>query len=251
MKDMIRLSMAQYDVIMHKTLEADTEFLGKEFKGICLPQFGLDIYGDIFGYIYTYDYETKLLKVEVYNKYTKKKATFKTVMPFEITWGGTNMADIEWEEGSNQEIREYYSELATLAKNEKIPELIRTHCFKYQGLLMQFEHIQKALYCLPTIWRKETFEKEKIASTSEERLIRAIYGKKVTLQNVYTIKCSLDALRNKEFKNYVTFKCPCWGVRGHIRHLKNGKEVFVKAYKKGEKRGNSEAYMAKEYEIKE
>lgn len=28
-------------------------------------------------------------------------------------------------------------------------------------------------------------------------------------------------------------KCQCWTVRGHIRHYKNGKEVFIRSYKKG------------------
>lgn len=32
-------------------------------------------------------------------------------------------------------------------------------------------------------------------------------------------------------------KCESWGVRGHYRHYKNGKVVFVKPYVKGKKRG--------------
>lgn len=35
-------------------------------------------------------------------------------------------------------------------------------------------------------------------------------------------------------------KCPCWGVRGHYRHYKSGKVVFVKEYKKGKERANTE-----------
>lgn len=33
--------------------------------------------------------------------------------------------------------------------------------------------------------------------------------------------------------------CPCWNVRGHYRHYKSGKVVFVKEYKKGKDRANT------------
>ena len=34
--------------------------------------------------------------------------------------------------------------------------------------------------------------------------------------------------------------CPCWEVRGHYRHYKNGKVVFIKSYKKGKQRDRVE-----------
>lgn len=40
--------------------------------------------------------------------------------------------------------------------------------------------------------------------------------------------------------------CPCWGVRGHFRHYKNGKVVFVEAYVKGKEKDN---YKGKEYNL--
>ena len=33
-----------------------------------------------------------------------------------------------------------------------------------------------------------------------------------------------------------TIDCPCWGVRGHWRHYKNGKVIFIKNYLKGKNR---------------
>lgn len=41
--------------------------------------------------------------------------------------------------------------------------------------------------------------------------------------------------------------CLCWGVRGHVRHYKNGKETFIKPYRKGKMRDNPEFYEAKTY----
>ena len=40
--------------------------------------------------------------------------------------------------------------------------------------------------------------------------------------------------------------CPCWSVRGHYRHYKSGKVVFVKNYKKGKQREVKEP-KGKEY----
>lgn len=41
-------------------------------------------------------------------------------------------------------------------------------------------------------------------------------------------------------------QCPCWEVRGHYRHYKSGKVVFIPAYKKGKQRDKVEP-RPKEY----
>lgn len=33
--------------------------------------------------------------------------------------------------------------------------------------------------------------------------------------------------------------CPCWSVRGHYRHYKSGKVIFVKNYEKGKEKGKT------------
>ena len=43
--------------------------------------------------------------------------------------------------------------------------------------------------------------------------------------------------------------CPCWGVMGHWRTYKTGKEIWIKPYKKGKERNKEAAYRPKEYEI--
>lgn len=52
-------------------------------------------------------------------------------------------------------------------------------------------------------------------------------------------------------KNHVV-RCELWPVRGHWRHYKSGKTVFVEAFHKGKKRNDKEAIDAleKEYRIK-
>jgi len=46
-----------------------------------------------------------------------------------------------------------------------------------------------------------------------------------------------------------TFSCPNWGVIGHIRRYKSGKEVWIKPYAKGKHRNKSELYSSKKYEL--
>lgn len=43
-----------------------------------------------------------------------------------------------------------------------------------------------------------------------------------------------------EHKGSYTINCPCWEVRGHYRHYKSGKVVFIKSYKKGKQKDKAE-----------
>lgn len=45
-----------------------------------------------------------------------------------------------------------------------------------------------------------------------------------------------------------SIQCPCWEVRGHYRHYKSGKVVFIPAYKKGKQRDKAEP-KPKEYYV--
>lgn len=43
-----------------------------------------------------------------------------------------------------------------------------------------------------------------------------------------------------EHKGKYTIQCPCWEVRGHYRHYKSGKVVFIKSFKKGKYKETAE-----------
>ena len=45
--------------------------------------------------------------------------------------------------------------------------------------------------------------------------------------------------------------CPCWGVIGHMRTYKSGKQVWIAPYRKGKERNNPGAYRPKEYVMEE
>lgn len=72
------------------------------------------------------------------------------------------------------------------------------------------------------------------------------YKSIVYLKHTYIIDDEIKITKS-ELRHII--KCPCWGVRGHARHLKNGKVVYVKPYKKGKDRNNADAYVGKQYEI--
>lgn len=113
--------------------------------------------------------------------------------------------------------------------------------YQYQNVFMGFEMIQKALLLLPEVWTKTTTEKVKVHKGKHSKK----YTHSVKLQTVYT----LNAKAQSVFKHYSTYTCECWGVRGHTRRLKNGKEIFVKPYRKGAKRNDASALVSKTYEF--
>ncbi|MFB5759043.1 hypothetical protein [Paenibacillus medicaginis] len=54
-------------------------------------------------------------------------------------------------------------------------------------------------------------------------------------KSTYTVKSPIS-------KKKVNWKPESWGVRGHIRKLKNGKEIFVRPYTKGKGKRNPKDY---------
>lgn len=68
-------------------------------------------------------------------------------------------------------------------------------------------------------------------------------GRKVRLLKSYTL-LRVEPVRVAHHHGKIT--CPCWGVRGHYRHYKSGKVIFIEAYQKGKDRSN---YSPKEYVI--
>ena len=94
--------------------------------------------------------------------------------------------------------------------------------------------------------------------------------KRVTIQKVSnvsksTCKCEKKAHANgkktvtyllNDIVNYVSsndrsmiYTCECWTVRGHFRHYKNGKVVWVSAYEKGSKRNTGLIHNDRVYSI--
>lgn len=68
---------------------------------------------------------------------------------------------------------------------------------------------------------------------------------RIVLKNTYEVSLTHYSLKHIRHE----FKCLCWGVRGHYRHLANGKTIFVKPFRKGKERNNLAAFKGKEYVV--
>jgi len=64
-----------------------------------------------------------------------------------------------------------------------------------------------------------------------------------------TIVIDRDKIQPASVHRHSEILCPCWGVIGHVRHYKSGKEAWIKPYVKGKARHNKDLYSAKQYEI--
>ena len=84
--------------------------------------------------------------------------------------------------------------------------------------------------------RKKQGTKKRLKDKTKKSVVR--------LYKCYTLSKSWSGERKAGIKRKIT--CPCWGVRGHHRHYKSGKVIFVNAYRKGKNRGK---YQGKEYKF--
>lgn len=83
---------------------------------------------------------------------------------------------------------------------------------------------------------------------ARQREHKAVKGKKrkpsIRLYKCYTLKKDWESA--PRLKQPIKYTCPAWGVRGHIRHLKDGREIYVRPCIKGKDRNK---YVGKEYKL--
>ncbi len=102
--------------------------------------------------------------------------------------------------------------------------------------------IQKAMYDKPVIF----METSGIAMLQAESSGRKRQNRrKAKIAKVIHVN-------QEELKKYAEphrhMTCPCWGVIGHWRTYRSGKQVWIAPYRKGKKRGDAFAYEPKDYE---
>ena len=92
--------------------------------------------------------------------------------------------------------------------------------------------------------------KEKNEKDTKTVLVKTNKGKKykpvVYLKHTYILDENFKMTKT-DIKHII--KCPAWGVRGHPRHLKSGRVVYIKPYVKGKNRNDPNAYVSKDYKI--
>lgn len=75
------------------------------------------------------------------------------------------------------------------------------------------------------------------------------YKKVRKTQMIKMIRVSDDVLMRQDPQGHHKITCPCWGVAGHMRTYKSGKQVWIRPYRKGKQRNNPTAYVPKEYQL--
>jgi hypothetical protein len=132
---------------------------------------------------------------------------------------------------------------APVVKNEDDPPQPPDIIHWARDIKLLYLGIQQALTHRPTIFKERT--ESRVLNTSvkgkKARTQRKIKAYRVISIVPEELRKIPDSNRERRI-----FSCPSWGVIGHTRRLKNGKEIWVKPYVKGKERGT---YSAKEYEI--
>ena len=74
------------------------------------------------------------------------------------------------------------------------------------------------------------------------------HGQKKNTTNVSRLFKTYKLVKNwkSQARKKAQITCPCWGVRGHFRHYRNGKVVFIEPFVKGKEK---DKYRGKEYAL--
>lgn len=92
--------------------------------------------------------------------------------------------------------------------------------------------------------RKETIEIAKQESRKGKSKKKSAKRNLVKVRTIYELK---EGAVISEETGKIEYTCPCWTVRGHWRHLKDGRKVWVRPYRKGKDRLCDDALVAKDY----
>lgn len=96
----------------------------------------------------------------------------------------------------------------------------------------------------PEVMAAETVREEYKGTVKKKGRYKAVRKTRF----IKVIRVSDDAIR-APLGGHHTMTCPCWGVAGHWRTYKSGKQVWIKPYRKGKERKNPASYKPKEYEF--
>jgi len=128
--------------------------------------------------------------------------------------------------------------------NGNHPEL--PHILDWQReIKLLYVAVQYALKNRPTLFR----EKPALHRLPPESGSKSKSKRKVKTYRIYTLDAAELANLPERGTTKRTVTCPSWGVIGHKRRLKNGKEIWVKPYRKGKDRDNPESYSPKQYDL--
>lgn len=142
---------------------------------------------------------------------------------------------------NNKAVEDVYYDIYSSDKNNDGMEVM---CSKNENRYLNIGHdlaqlvLRIILYIMTT--SREKITKIKLPNEVKENANIEKKKKQSVEHKIYLLDEIVDYVIEKglTLHSSVTHKinCPCWSVRGHFRHYKSGKVIFVKDYKKGKKR---------------
>ena len=251
MSDTIKLTNKQFGAIRKKINdieEAEPFIYGEEKLGepidMALTDFWLDVEEIGYRIHFMFDVYRSELTTTFVHKLTNKTAT--TIhKDFVVCWRSMNFCKKEntyFTEESYPAVVQDLSTVVTTFSDDVQEELRGQSLTKFAGFIYGAELLCKSLLCLPSIWKRQSLTVDR--TDAKPRHSKQSKRREIELKNVYMIRGGLS-IKNVTPSKQLT--CPCWGVRGHYRHLSNGKVVFVKPYRKGKLRDKLEAQVNKDY----
>lgn len=207
-----------------------TNKIQHDFDNFALTRFCFAMYDDVrkeTDYYY-FNKQGSTLNCAICNKadYSINWFKVKTSLPFEHDGEMTIDLHLDVE---NKGLEEYL-----LQRTEDLPywEWIVNSFYAINTFMLHYGDVSM-----------EIEEKQAIAPTEN----RSQKHKKPE-RNVSRIFKSYKLVKNWSTKarKKAEFTCEAWGVRGHYRHYKNGKVIFVEAYVKGKEK---DKYKGKEYAL--
>ena len=201
-----------------------------DFNNVSIPKFCLDLY-DTKGKYHQYyfmEYHTSSIHFEIEDD----RSTPKAYCDVHIKRRPDGQLELELDDNTNA-----MAWLTMLGKNEEGAEQV-TH---WQWMMDVFFSINSFMLHFGDV----TMDVEtKVAQQQTGNREQRRKNRTNTVRMFKTYKLIKNWKSQARKKAEIT--CPAWGVRGHFRHLRNGKTIFVEAYIKGKEK---DKYKGKEYAL--
>ena len=133
-------------------------------------------------------------------------------------------------------------------ERDDIPDEVHKHMSIHtQDTFYAFMGIQQIMLNENEFFQVRKEYRKELKPDQKNRVLQGPFSKPGKVR-LLTVKPDFDEVMEKmtrEYKEYVRH-CPAWGVRGHYRHMKSGKTVYVKPHVKGQRR---DLYVGRIYEL--
>ena len=145
----------------------------------------------------------------------------------DLKFAGTHLT-LRYPKDGDRSLYEYLG-----SKDETGRKQFETFGMMFMTLNYFLLHYGELAFQVKEITCKKPSKKKVNSATDKDRKVRLI--------KAYTLK---RGWKNKVERKKAEIKCLAWGVRGHYRHYKNGRTIYIAPFVKGKER---EKYTGKEY----